>query len=329
MENMKFFRLKNGALEAEITNYGAKITRLLVPNQKGEVKDIILGFNTAKEWQTQETYFNAIIGRYANRIKDGKFTLNGKEYQLAVNNGGNNLHGGLVGFNEKYWNVLRSDEQEVVLQYVSPAGEENFPGTLTVIVTYTLQSDGLRIQYEAHTDTTTICGFTNHAYFNLAGEGSGTVHDHILQVNGDFYTPLDESASPTGEVLSVYETPMDFRNPVRVGDRIDDPFFAPGRGLDNNWVIRRHQQGEPALAATVEADGRKMNVWTTMPGLQVYTGNWVEQHVGKSGRMYDVQHAICLEAQGFPNSPNLPHFPTAVLHPNEVYFHWVKYQFVS
>lgn len=321
-------RNPNG-LRAQITNYGAKIVSLYVPNKAGEVKDVVLGFNTFPEWRDQETYFNAIIGRYANRIKDGRFTLDGRTYQLPQNNGGNCLHGGVVGFNEKVWEIVGQTVYSVSMHLVAADGEEGFPGKMDIYVTYTLTKDnGLKITYEAKTDQPTVMGFTNHAYFNLAGEGSGTVHDHVLQIDSDEYTPFDETNCPTGEVVPVDGTPMDFRTPQRVGDRIDLPFFAQGRGLDNNWVLRANPKHELRKVAYVEADGRKMEVLTTMPGLQVYTGNWVEQHVGKAGAMYDIQHAICLETQNYPDAPNHPNFPSAVLRPGEIYYETTEYRFV-
>ncbi|MCQ2339900.1 MAG: galactose mutarotase [Paludibacteraceae bacterium] len=332
MKQIRTITLYGGqGLTAEISNYGAKLLRLIVPNQQGEKKDIVLGFKTIEEWQQKETYFNAIIGRYANRIKDGRFSIDGKSYQLPINNGTNALHGGVSGFNEKIWDIVGQTRHSVSLHYRASDGEENYPGNLDVYVTYMLTKDNaLSIQFEAKTDQPTIVGFTNHAYFNLAGEGSGSVRDHILQVFADQYTPFDDTACPTGEIQPVDHTPMDFRQPVRVGDRIDDPFFAPGRGIDNNWVLRKANQTnhEPELAAVVEADGRTMQVWTTMPGLQVYTGNWIEQNEGKSGTTYDVQHAICLEAQNFPDSPNHPNFPNAILRPGEVYYERTAYKFI-
>jgi len=321
---------RNG-LQAQITNYGAKIVSLIVPNKQGEKVDVVLGFSTFEEWQKQETYFNAIIGRYANRIKDGKFALDGVEYQLPINNGTNSLHGGVHGFNEKVWEIVGQSTYSVSLHYRAKDGEEGYPGNLDVYVTYSLTKDNaLSIVYEAKTDKPTILGFTNHAYFNLEGEGGGTVHNHQLQVFADEYTPFDDTACPTGEILPVEGTPMDFRQMTRVGDRIDDPFFVPGRGIDNCWALTGWNAKIASLrhAATLEAADRKMEVWTTTPGLQVYTGNWVEQNVGKSGKQYDVQHAICLETQYFPDSPNHTNFPSPILRPGEIYYSRTDYRFV-
>ncbi len=325
------FTLRNpNGMIAQITNYGAKIVSLYAPDKDGKLADVVLGFSTLKEWQEKETYFNAVIGRYANRIKDGRFELDGKQYQLAVNNGTNHLHGGNIGFNEKVWEVVGQTKHSVSLHYRSKDGEENYPGNLDVYVTYNLTLDNaLEISYEAKTDKPTIVGFTNHAYFNLKGEGEGDVRDHVLQVFADEYTPFDDTACPTGEIAPVDNTPMDFREPQIIGSRIDDPFFASGRGIDNNFVLHKSEgKKKPELAAIVSADGRTMEVWTTMPGLQVYTGNWIEKNMGKSGREYDVQTAVCLEAQNFPNSPNIASFPSPVLRPGEIYFHQCVYRFV-
>ena len=331
-KRIALFTLRNpNGMRVQITNYGAKIVSLYAPDSNGEFADVVLGFSTLEEWKTKETYFNAVIGRYANRIKDGHFSLDGKDYQLAVNNGTNHLHGGNIGFNEKVWDVVGQTAYSVSLHYCSPDGEEGYPGKLDVYVTYRLTRDNaLSISYEAKTDKPTIVGFTNHAYFNLNGEGNGTVRNHTLQVNADYYTPFDDTACPTGEILSVEGTDMDFRQPVCIEERIDKPFFAPGRGIDNNWVLRKQsQKKEPELAAVVKGGGRTMEVWTTMPGLQVYTGNWVEKNIGKSGKEYDVQTSISLEAQNFPNSPNIPTFPSPVLRPGKVYFEQCIYKFVK
>ena len=316
-------------MRAQITNYGAKIVTLQVPNDKGEVKDVVLGFKTLEEWQTKETYFNAVIGRYANRIKNGRFTLDGQEYQLPINNGTNALHGGMHGFNEKVWEVVGQSLHSITLHYRAADGEENYPGNLDVQVTYSISREGaFTVSYDAKTDKPTILGFTQHAYFNLAGEGSGTVNDHILQIFADHYTPFDETAVPTGEILPVEGTPMDFRQPTRIGDRVDDPFFAPGRGIDNNWCLPANPNHKLQHAATLTADGRVMEVWTTMPALQVYTGNYIERNEGKSGQRYDVRHAICLEAQNYPDSPNHPNFPNCILRPGERYRQQTTYKFI-
>lgn len=329
MSSISNFTLTGAAgFGAEISNYGAKLLRLMVPDKDGVVADVVLGFNTMQEWQTKETYFNAVIGRYANRIKDGRFCLDGKVYQLPVNNGTNSLHGGVHGFNEKVWDVVSYDTKTLVLHYRAADGEEGYPGNVDVTVTYSVEGKSLSIHYQAVSDAPTIINLTNHAYFNLNGETSPTVRDHVLQVMADAYTPFDPTACPTGEILPVEGTPMDFREPVRVGDRIDDPFFAPGRGIDNNWVLRKSAPGYPLeTAAIVSSSGRRMTVKTTAPGLQVYTGNWVEENIGKGGVKYGPQNAICLETQNFPDAPNHASFPSAVLRPSETYDQTTIYAF--
>lgn len=325
MKPIQFYTIKSsGGLKVEISNLGAKITKLLIAG-----RDVVLGFKTAEEWRTQETYFNAICGRVANRIKDGKFSIDGKQYQLPINNGTNSLHGGIEGFNAKLWEVTAQSAYEITLHYRAKNGEEGYPGNLDIWVTYTTTKDNvLRIHYEAKTDQPTLAAFTNHAYFNLAGEGSGRVDDHVLQVNADRYTPFDETACPTGEILPVEKTMMDFRKPVRIGDRIHDKFFVPGRGIDNNWCLCDADAAkELRHAATLQANGLTMECWTTMKGLQVYTGNYIERHEGKSGTMYDEQHAVCLEAQNWPDSVNHANFPNIVLRPNEKLDEITEYRF--
>lgn len=331
MKPIQFYTIKSsGGLKVEISNLGAKITKLLVANRKGEVKDIVLGFKTVEEWRTQETYFNAICGRVANRIKEGKFTLDGKSYQLPINNGPNSLHGGIEGFNAKIWEVVEQSIYEIKLHYRSKDGEEGYPGNLDVWVTYTATKDNrLVIHYEGKTDAPTIVAMTNHAYFNLAGENSGRVDEHKLQVFANKFTPFDENTCPTGEIKSVEGTPMDMREPIRLGERMKDQFFAPWRGIDNNWCLcAADAPKELRHAATLEADGRTMECWTTMKGLQVYTGNWIEQHEGKSGTLYDEQHAVCLEAQNWPDSVNHDDFPDVVLRPGEKLDEVTEYRFL-
>lgn len=326
-------------LVAQVTNYGAKLVSLIAANNAGVKADVVLGFNTLGEWRTKETYFNAVIGRVANRIKDGKFTLDGQTYQLPQNNGNNCLHGGVSGFNEKVWEVVGQTAYSVTLRYRAIDGEEGFPGNMDVEVTYAVTRDNaLRITYEATTDKPTLVGFTNHAYFNLAGENSGRVDNHVMQVLADEYTPFDETAVPTGEILPVAGTPMDFREPVRIGDRINDAFFAPGRGIDNNWICRPASEEERVQSkkdpsfrkvAVLSADGRTMEVYTTAPALQVYTGNYVEQNIGKGGKQYDIQHAVCLEAQNIPDAVNHENFPSPILRPGQLYRQVTEYRFIQ
>ena len=339
MKPIHFYTIKSsGGLKVELSDLGAKITKLLVANRKGEVKDIVLGFKTAEEWRTQETYFNAICGRVANRIKDGEFTIHNSypkgtiisQFTVPINNGPNCLHGGLEGFNAKIWDVTAQSAYEITFHYRSKDGEEGFPGNVDVWVTYTVTKDNrLVIHYEAKTDAPTLVAMTNHAYFNLAGEASGRIDDHVLQVNADKFTPFDEWTCPTGEIKSVEGTPMDFRQPTRLGDRIHDKFFEPWKGIDNNWCLCAADAPKALRhAATLQADGRTMECWTTMKGLQVYTGNFIEQHVGKSGTMYDEQHAVCLEAQSWPDSVHHDDFPNVVLRPGEKLDEITEYRFL-
>lgn len=320
---------KNG-LSMDVTNYGAKILRLMVPDRNGKFDDVVLAFDTLDEVIEREIYFGAICGRFANRIKDGKFSIDGNEYQLPINNGTNSLHGGVHGYNEKVWTVKSVEQQKLVLELLSPDGEEGYPGNLSITATYELTNENeVKIHYEATTDKPTVIGLTNHSYFNLKGAGNGTVRDHILQLNADFYTVLDDSASPTGEIRPVDNSAFDFRKPTLIDERIDAPEFVPGRGIDNNWCIRKAQQGDLALAGYIyePASGRKMEVLTTQPGVQVYTANWVGEQIAKDGKTYMEQHSVCLETQGFPNSPNVAHFPSPVLRPDGKYDEWCIYKF--
>ena len=317
-----------GGLQACITNYGAKILSLLVPNREGEKVDVLLGFSSMEEWQTLEPSFNAVIGRYANRIKNGCFTIDGQTYQLPINCAGNTLHGGLQGFQQQIWDIVGQSAYSVSLHYCSIDGEQGFPGTVDVYVTYQITKENtLRITYEAKTTAPTVINLTQHAYFNLEGEHSDSIREHILQINADAFTEMDDTNCPTDTILSVEGTPMDFRLPTRIGDRIDDPFFAPTHGIDANWVLAHPTEKRLSLAATLSAAGRTMQVFTTQPGLQVYTANFVEQNIGKSGMLYHPQNAICLETQNYPDAPNHISFPSAILRPGEIYFSQTEYQF--
>ncbi len=330
-KKVSLWTLKNSrGMSAEICNYGARVTKLLVPDAQGEVADVVLSFDTLEEITTKETYFNATCGRFANRIKNASFHLDGVEYKLAVNNGPNSLHGGLEGFNMKVWDVKSVSENEIVLNYLSPDGEEGYPGNLDVTVTYSVSEENeLKIHYEATTDKATVIGLTNHSYFNLKGAGEGSVGGHYLQLNADFHTELDEHTCPTGVVLKVDDSPYDFREPKLLGDWMNHDVYKPNRGIDDNWVIRREQPGVLASAGYIyePESGRKMEVLTTQPGVQVYTANWVDEQIGKDGKTYAEQHSVCLETQGFPASPNYPHFPSTVLRPGEKYDEWCIYKF--
>jgi aldose 1-epimerase len=320
---------KNG-MSVDITNYGAKILRLMVPDKNGKFDDVVLAFDTLDELIEKEIYFGAVCGRFANRIKDGKFSIDGVEYTLPINNGTNSLHGGIHGYNEMIWTVKSVSQQELVLELFSSDGEEGYPGNLTITCTYILSDENeIKLHYEATTDKVTIIGLTNHSYFNLKGAGKGTIKDHTLQINADFYTVLDESFAPSGEIRAVAGNAFDFNKPILIADRIDADEFVPGWGIDNNWCIRKEQQGDCVSAGTVyePESGRKMEVFTSQPGMQVYTANWVDKVTGKEGKIYDRQDAICLETQSFPNSPNLAHFPSSLLRPGQKYDEWCIYKF--
>lgn len=331
-KQVRLYTLKGGNLEVAITNYGAKIVALLAPDKNGKKDDVVLGFDNLDDYLAKEPFFGAVCGRFANRIKNGHFLLEGKTYDLVVNNGANHLHGGMKGFNAVVWDVEQVSEDKLVLFYLSKDGEEGYPGNLKTTVTYQVTADSeLKVHYQAITDKTTILNFCQHSFFNLKGAGNGTIEDHYLTVNADFYTPLDQTQAPVGEVRFVDNTLMDFRQPVLISDRINADFdqFTFGRGIDNNWVVNKPQVHDCALAASLyePASGRLLEVFTTQPGIQVYSGNWVEQHVGKYGKQYDVRYAICLEAQGFPGSPNYPQFPSPVLRPGESYDEVCVYRF--
>jgi len=310
-----------------VINYGGIITSIKVPDRDGKLDNVVLGFRNIDDYVNKNPYFGVIAGRYANRIANAKFTLDGEEYKLAANNGPNSLHGGVKGFDKHIWQVKElqgSDSVGLELAYLSPDGDEGYPGNLDVKVTYTLNDKNeFRIDYAATTDKATVVNLTSHSYFNLAGNGSGTVLDHKLTINADRYTPVDATSIPTG-IASVEGTPFDFRQPTRIGDRIrdGDQQLVYGRGYDHNWVLSRPNDGSLALAARLEdaKTGRIMEIETTEPGIQFYTGNFLDGTlVGSAGKMYRQGDGLCLETQHFPDSPNHPDFPSTVLKPGAVY----------
>jgi aldose 1-epimerase len=320
-------------LKVKITNYGCIIVSILAPDRQGKLEDIVLGFETLEKYLEPHPFFGAIAGRYANRIAGGKFSLNGVEYTLAQNNGPNHLHGGLKGFDKAVWQAEEfSGDGEVGLRlaYESPDGEEGYPGTLKVNVFYTLTNQGgLRVDYLASTDQDTVLNLTNHSYFNLSG--AETISDHEVRLNADRFTPVDATLIPTGELRSVKGTPMDFTQPVAIGARINeaDEQLQYGRGYDHNWVLN-NSGGSLALAATVYelTTGRVLEVYTTQPGVQFYTGNFLDGTVtGKKGRPYPQRAGFCLETQHFPDSPNQPNFPSTVLRPGEQYNQTTVFKF--
>lgn len=323
---------KNG-LEAGITNYGGIVVSLLVPDRQGSFADIVLGYDSLSSYLKATPYFGALIGRYGNRIGKAKFELNGTEYQLAANDGANTLHGGLKGFDKVVWDADSAGSgATLTLRYLSKDMEEGYPGNLNVTVVYSLtDSNQLRVDYEATTDRPTVLNLTHHSYFNLHGAGTGDILDHELYINADRYTPIDPELIPTGEVRNVEGTPMDFRTPVAIGARINVEFdqLRHGKGYDHNWVLSRYGGGQ-ALAArlTDGKSGRIVEVWTTEPGLQFYSGNFLNgTNIGKGGAPYQYRTGLCLETQHYPDSPNKPGFPTTVLNPGETYKSTTVYLF--
>jgi aldose 1-epimerase len=315
------------SMSVGVLNYGGIITSIKVPDRDGNVDNVVLGFRKIDDYATKNPYFGTITGRYANRVANAKFTLEGKEYQLAANNGPNSLHGGQKGFDKQVWDVKEMPGDGSVgleLAYLSPDGEEGYPGNLDVKVLYTLtDKNEFRIDYTAVTDKPTVVNLTSHSYFNLAGNGSGTVLDHKLTLNADRYTPVDAGLIPTG-VESVEGTPFDFRQPARINDRIreDHEQLVYGRGYDHNWVLNRPDDGSLALAARLEDEktGRIMEIHTTEPAIQFYAGNFLDGTlVGSAGKMYRQGDGLCLETQHYPDSPNHPDFPSTVLKPGETY----------
>ncbi len=322
---------KNGLI-AQITNYGAIIVSLYVPDRKGNLADIVQGYDSIDEYiKGNGPYMGAVCGRCANRIAKGKFSLLGKNYSLAVNNGPNHLHGGITGFSKVVWDVVSTSPSSVQLTYLSKDGEENYPGNLKVTVIYTLtDKNELRLDYQATTDKTTVVNLTGHSYFNLAGEGSGSIYNQELIINGDYFTPIDETSVPTGEIFSVKGTPMDFTKPRKIGSGIDqnDEQLRFGAGYDHNWVLN-HRTGSLDLAAAAHdpESGRLMEVYTTQPGVQLYTANWIDGEKGKGGKKYGRRWAFCLETQHFADAVNKPHFPSTILNQGEEYRHSCIYKF--
>ena len=312
------------------TNYGGIITELWVPDRNGKFGDIVLGFDRLDPYLGPHPHFGAIIGRVANRIAYGEFMINDRQYKLPRNNGPHHLHGGNKGFDRVLWDVetaVVNEGSQVRFRYISLDGEEGYPGNLNVEVVYTLQKDNaLRIDYQATTDKLTIVNLTNHSYFNLREQG--TILDHILQINASFYTPTDESLIPTGEIAPVDATPFDFRVPRRIGDQWDQLSGKP-RGYDVNFVIDREGPGLVQAAKVFEPEtGRVLEVWTTQPGMQLYTGNFLDGSlVGKRGVRYVQYSGLCLETQHFPDAVHHPNFPSIFLRPDEVYHHTALFRF--
>ncbi|MCE5178618.1 MAG: galactose mutarotase [Porphyromonadaceae bacterium] len=320
--------------EVTITNYGAKIVSFMVPDKKGVYTDVVLGHPSIDDYLTsEEPYFGAVCGRTANRIAGGRFSLEEKEYQLAVNNGPNSLHGGIKGFNAVVWDLKNITPNSLELFYLSPDGEEGFPGNLSVTIIYSLTEDNsLEICYRATTDKTTILNLTNHSYFNLSGEGDPYMGDHLLILNADNYLPTDATAIPYGDPAPVKDTPMDFTEPHAIGERIDDDFeqLIFGNGYDHTFILNKNREDEYTYAGICESPktGIKMEIYTTEPGVQVYTGNWMTGNfAAKQGRHYPRRSAVCFETQHYPDSIHQPDYPSVILRPDEVFNSRTTYKF--
>jgi aldose 1-epimerase len=323
---VEIYTLRNAnGVEVRAITYGATITSLRVPDRRGTVQDIVLGFNAMEGYLKPPPYFGAIVGRYGNRIGNGRFSLDRQEYKLATNNGPNHLHGGNIGFDKVIWTAEPiKGRNAVVFSRTSRDGEEGYPGNLAVRVTYELtDKNELIVDYHATTDKATPVNLTQHSYFNLAGEGSGDVLNHSMMINADRYTPVDGTLIPTGELASVQGTPFDFRKTTAIGARInqDHPQLKNGQGYDHNWVLNRKGEGLQLAARVSEpTSGRTLEVTTTEPGMQFYAGNFLDGTLtGKSGKPYTRRSGFCLETQHYPDSPNKPNFPSSILRPDQEY----------
>ncbi len=328
-DSIKLYTLKNkSGVTVQVTNYGAIITSIVVPDRNGTMADVAFGYDSIEEYinAVDKPYLGAIAGRYCNRIAKGKFTIDGQQYTLAVNNGENHLHGGIVGLDKVVWNAELVGENALQLTYLAKDMEEGYPGNVDIKVTYTLTDDNeVRTDYFAATDKPTHVNLTQHTYFNLKGEGEGTILDHELMLNANQYTPVDPTLIPTGEIKDVAGTAFDFTTAKPIGRDIeaDDQQLEIGRGYDHNWVLNRDgKDGEMTLAARLSdpASGRVLEIYTTEPGIQFYSGNFLDGRLkGKSGKTYVFRGGVCLETQHFPDSPNQPNFPSTLLKPGEKY----------
>ncbi|WP_419801317.1 aldose epimerase family protein [Mucilaginibacter sp.] len=324
---------KNG-MEAAITNYGGRLVSLFVPDKNGKMTDVVDGFDSVDGYQhSTEPYFGATIGRYGNRIANGKFKLDGKEYTLFKNNGPNTLHGGKKGYQDVVWDAKQINDTTLQLTYVSKDMEEGFPGNLNVKVTYALTGDNcLKINYVATTDKPTVVNLTNHAFFNLNGSGSGSILNHQVQINADNYTPVDSTLIPSGKIERVNGTPFDFKKPATIGARVNDnnEQLKNGKGYDHNFVLNKHGMNTPVATVKGDKSGIVMEVYTEEPGLQFYSGNFMHsKNSMKAGKKDDYRTAFAMETQHFPDSPNQPQFPSTVLKPGQTYKTESCYKFLS
>jgi len=334
-KQVKLFSLKNQkGIEITVTNYGARIVSWLVPDRDGKMEDVVFGHDSIDGYlNAKESYFGAAIGRYGNRIAKGEFSIGDIQYKLAQNNGVNSLHGGVNGFSKKIWDIEQKNNSELTCKLVSPDMEEGYPGELAVTMTYLLTNDNeLVIHYKAKCDKPTVVNLTNHTYFNLHGAGNGTILDHQLTLNAEFFTPIDSTLIPTGELTPVENTPFDFRNPTEIGSRInsEEQQIRFGLGYDINYVLKKDLDQQVSLAASVfePQSGRLLEVFTDQPGIQFYSGNFLDGiYPGKKGKKYGYRTGFCLETQHFPNSPNQSKFPSVLLNPDQEYTHTCMYKF--
>ena len=330
-----YFLINKQGCEVAITNYGGALVAIMVPDREGKMANVIQGHDNIQDViNSPEPFLSTLIGRYGNRICKGTFTIDGTEYKLAINNGPNHLHGGPTGYHARVWDATQTDSQTLVLRYVSPDGEEGFPGTLDMTVTYSFTDNNeLVIDYKATTDKKTIVNLTNHGFFSLTGiaNPTPTIENLQCQINADFFIPIDDTSIPTGEVVSVKGTPFDFTTMHAVGDMIDadDIQIKNGAGYDHCFVLNKKEDGELSYAAKIiePVSGRSMEVYTTEPGVQVYTDNWATGYPGQHGATFPRRSGICFEAQHFPDSPNRGHFPSVVLCPGETYTQTTIYKF--
>lgn len=334
--NVTLYTLTNASgLEMKVMNYGAVVVSLKVPDRKGALEDIVLGFDSLDQYQKESPFFGAIVGRYGNRIAKGTFTLDGVTYKLAINNGPNHLHGGIKAFDKVLWNVEENKSDEgpsLKLSYISKDGEEGYPGTLNVSAIYTLtNANEFKITYQATTDKKTVVNLSQHSYFNLSGNTKRNILDHEIMLNADRFVAIDETSIPTGELKSVKGTPFDFRKSTRVGARINevDEQIENGQGYDHTFVFNADVTNNQSAGASVydPISGRYMEVFTKEPGVQFYSGNFLAGYKGKYNSVYHKRFGLCLETQHFPDSPNQTKFPSVVLSPGEVYQTWTTYKF--
>lgn len=337
-KNISLYTLDSGnGVQMQVSNFGGRIISLFVPDKNGKVEDIVLGHDSISKYINYqgERCLGPVVGRFANRIAKGQFEIDGVQYQLPLNNNGQTLHGGPNGLDMKVWTVDSVSNNKIHLSYLSPDGEEGFPGNLSIKMVYELTpKNEFKITYQATTDKPTVVNLSHHSFFNLKGEGNGTINDHVLTINASNITPVDSVLIPTGELMSVEGTPFDFRQGVAIGERVntDNQQLKNGGGYDHNWVLNRNTTNDVELAATLyePVSGRVMEVWADQPGIQFYGGNFLDGKViGKYGKAHNYREAVALETQKFPDSPNQPSFPSTRLNPGETYNQTCIYKFYT